>query len=351
MNKIIQNSFVYIVVFCITYFIYVYPFETLSNLLFNKITSMRASLYYTVIISALVIFYFRSSENFKPLRYFVYEGMGIGFISFWVVTIANLISFLIPMYASFLGFISLFIIFILSIISIYYGNKVFSKEINIQSNKIDSKKSFIFISDIHLGSNSPQHLKKIINLINEYKFDFILIGGDLIDSSKIDISVLRLFNSFNSPIFYVTGNHEYYIKNSNQFLNNLKLFNIQHVSNKSLPIDYINLIGINDNLTPQSQIEYVMKNIDNNKYNLLLIHKPSIWTKINKNIDLMLSGHTHNGQIFPFNLFVRIKFKFKYGLFTHDKSHLYVSSGAASWGPKMRLGTFNEIILFHLLPN
>ena len=62
----------------------------------------------------------------------------------------------------------------------------------------------------------------------------------------------------------------------------------------------------------------------------------------------MLSGHTHNGQIFPFNFFVRMQFKFKYGLYDSNNSKLYVSSGSGTWGPKMRLGTFNEIILFNL---
>tara|TARA_B100000963_G_C22477092_1_gene602908 strand:- start:17 stop:214 length:198 start_codon:yes stop_codon:yes gene_type:complete len=58
----------------------------------------------------------------------------------------------------------------------------------------------------------------------------------------------------------------------------------------------------------------------------------------------MLSGHTHNGQIFPFNIFVKLKFKNLYGLYKSKESFLYVSSGVGCWGPKMRLGTQNEII-------
>ena len=58
----------------------------------------------------------------------------------------------------------------------------------------------------------------------------------------------------------------------------------------------------------------------------------------------MLSGHTHNGQIFPFNFIVKLKFKFIYGLYSMNNSNLYVSSGVACWGPKIRLGSKNEII-------
>ena len=84
------------------------------------------------------------------------------------------------------------------------------------------------------------------------------------------------------------------------------------------------------------------------KFNLTLIHKPSIWDKIHKETDLMLAGHCHNGQLKPFNLFVKLQFKYIYGLYSFNNSKLFVSSGAATWGPKMRLGTFNEIIFFHL---
>ena len=348
MNKLIQSSIFYLVVFCVTYFIYVYPFEILNELLFNEITNRRVSFYYTIIISILIIFYFRSFESLKPLRFFVFEGMGIGFISFWIVTSAYLVSLFMPEFSYILGILSIILIFFLIIISIYYGNKIFSKEINISSKKINSNKSFIFISDVHLGSNSSKFLDKIISIIIKHKYDFVLIGGDLIDSSLFDYSCLIKFKKLNCPVYFVTGNHEYYIKNSKDFIKSLEKYNIRHISNDTELIDNINLIGIDDNLSKNKQIDIINDKINNDKYNLLLIHKPSLWLDIRDRIDLMLSGHTHNGQIFPFNYFVRIQFKFKYGLYKFNKSQLYISSGAGTWGPKMRLGTSNEIILFNL---
>ncbi len=350
MNKIIQNSLFYLVVFCVTYFIYVYPFEILNELIFNEVVNRRISFYYTIIISILIIFYFRSYESLKPLRFLIFEGMGIGFISFWVVTFFYILSFFMSNYSYLFGLLSLFVIFTLTLISFYYGNKIFTKELNINSHKIQKKFSFIFISDIHLGSNNKKHLIKIISKIKNFEFNFILIGGDLIDSSKADLNSLTDFKQLKCPIYFVTGNHEYYIKNSNEFIKNLNQYNIQHISNNSKFLDDINLIGIDDNLSNDKQIEIVNKNIKKENFNLLLVHKPSIWLKIRNNIDLMLSGHTHNGQIFPFNLFVRLQFKFKYNLYNYNNSNLYVSSGSGPWGPKMRLGTFNEVILFNLSP-
>jgi uncharacterized protein len=348
MKKIFQNSLFYLVIFCITYFIYIYPIEILNELLFNVIANRRVSLFYTIIISVLIIFYFRSYVALKPLRIFVYEGMGIGFLSFWVVSFFYFLNFFFPTFSFFLGLISLFIIILFTLISFYFGSKVYSKEVNISSNKIINDKSFIFISDIHLGSNNKKHLVNIITKIKEKKYDFILIGGDLVDSSSADLSSLNEFKKLKCPIYFVTGNHEYYIKNSNDFIKKLSDFNIQHISNENKIIENINLIGIDDNISTENQIEIINNKINEENFNLLLIHKPSVWSNVRSRIDLMLSGHTHNGQIFPFNFLVRIQFKYKFGIYNFNDSNLYVSSGSGPWGPKMRLGTRNEIILFNL---
>ena len=80
----------------------------------------------------------------------------------------------------------------------------------------------------------------------------------------------------------------------------------------------------------------------------MIVHKPSIWKKASFKANLMLSGHTHNGQIFPFNLIVKLKFPQNYGLYKNNNNHLYVSSGSATWGPKIRIGSNNEIIYIEL---
>ena len=151
---------------------------------------------------------------------------------------------------------------------------------------------FIFISDIHLGSNSERHLLKNNNEIKKYKIDFILIGGDLIDSSSASIESLKHFKNLKCPIYFVTGNHEYYIKNSTSIISNLNKYNIQHISNQSIIFKDLNLIGIDDNLLKINKMKLLNNNLKETNYNLLLVHKPSIWDKINDNLDLMLSGHT-----------------------------------------------------------
>ena len=228
------------------------------------------------------------------------------------------------------------------------GRLVFFKNIKIFSSKISNNYNFIFISDIHLGSNVENHLKNILKKISKIKYDFLLIGGDLIDSSNFDIKKLSIFKSIEKPIFFVSGNHEYYLLNYNQKFKEFNNFGIKILKNESVLFKELNIIGIDDRQSNTDKYKKSYNLTSKLKFNLLLVHKPSIWNNIKDNIDLMISGHTHNGQIFPFNFFVKLQFRYTYGLYKNFNSNLYVSSGSGCWGPRIRLGTSNEVVLFEL---
>ena len=127
-------------------------------------------------------------------------------------------------------------------------------------------------------------------------------------------------------------------------------FNIKFLDNQTLTIDDINLIGVSDNISIKQKINFVKENTNRNAFNITLVHKPNIWKDVKSYSDLMLSGHTHNGQIFPFNLLVKLQFKYIYGLYKAGTSKLYVSSGIGCWGPKMRIGSNNEIVQILIHP-
>ena len=158
-------------------------------------------------------------------------------------------------------------------------------------------------------------------------------------------------NQISKPIYFVTGNHEYYLKDYNKKLTLLSKFGINILNNANTNIDTINIIGVDDKQTSKDQLDASIKLISKQYYNLLLIHKPSIWNEIKGDVDLMLSGHCHNGQIIPFNLMVKLQFKYIYGLYSFNGSNLYVSSGSGCWGPRLRVGTNNEIVAIELNPN
>ena len=338
----------YIILFVLTYLFYIFPFETLSKYLSNEITSYEYSIINTIIFFILIVYYLRSHSTFKPLKIFVYEGLGIGFISFLIILISLLFNSFNSISEKYIGVMSLLIIVIISIYGMFNARKVLLKNINIESSKINKSYNIIFISDVHLGTNTSKHLSKILSKIETLKYDFLLIGGDLIDSSSFKLNNLNLFNNIKKDIYFVNGNHEYYLKDFKNKIEQLKKFNIKVLKNSSMQINEINIIGIDDLQSKYSKIKFVEKLNKKNLFNLVLSHKPDIWDNIKCKSDLMLSGHTHNGQIFPFNFLVKLKFKYIYGIYEYKKSKLYVSSGAGCWGPKLRIGSSNEIVNIQL---
>ena len=261
-----------------------------------------------------------------------------------VVSICVSFNYILQFNTFFIGIISLILIILIYLFGSYNARTINIKKIDIKSPNLLKNYQVLFISDVHLGSNNTNHLVKIIKKIKKINFDFLLIGGDLIDSSSFNFKDLNILNEINKPIYFVSGNHEYYLKDFQNKMSQLSSFNIKHLKNTKIQIENINLIGIDDNQTEKSKIDFANKLCDDNLFNLVVCHKPDIWQKLNCKNYLMLSGHTHNGQIFPFNFVVKLKFKFIYGLYSMNNSNLYVSSGAACWGPKIRLGSKNEII-------
>ena len=115
MKKTYQDSIFYLVVFATSYFIYIYTFEILSDFILNEKISRQNSFYSTLFVSFLVIYYFRSHNTFFLLKLFVHEGMGVGFISFWIINLALIISLTNFLNDYQLGITSLTFIILLSI--------------------------------------------------------------------------------------------------------------------------------------------------------------------------------------------------------------------------------------------
>ena len=333
-----------------SYLIFIFPFETISSWL-GHTTSIQETILSTAFVYLVCLYYFRSKSSNKLIKLFVYEGMGIGTISLFIVIFILAISLVINISDN----QKIFIYFLTFIPSIIYGfinaKNLSVKQLKFSHSKIKKNLSFVFLSDIHIGSNNSKILKKIVPLINQQNPSFVLIGGDLIDSSSFKIQDLDEMKNINAPIYFVTGNHEYYIEDSQKHLSDFKNQNIKVLDNQSLLKEQINIIGLSDNLKKNDKINKFEQLFDSDYFNLLLVHQPSIWNALKEKANLTLSGHTHNGQIFPFNLIVKIQFPQIYGVYSHLKNYLYVSSGAATWGPKIRIGSKNEILNIELSNN
>jgi hypothetical protein len=211
-------------------------------------------------------------------------------------------------------------------------------------------------SDLHLGNLiRRERLADWVELINRQNPDIILFAGDIFDhsydavvSQKMDLELLKLKATYG--VYAVPGNHDYYA-GIDRVLDFLKRSGIRVLRDSTVTIDnQVILIGRDDRTNPQRKsLDVVMDSVSNGLPKILLDHQPgSLEESAQQGIDLHISGHTHNGQIFPYNKLVSKIYGLGYGYRQTDGTHFYVSSGLGLWGAPIRLGTQSEIAVFRI---
>ena len=120
MHKAFQNALFYIIVFTLTYFLFVYPFEILNEFLFLEREERRISFLYTLVISSVLILYYRYQNKFRYLRFLVNEGVAIGFISFIYVNILIFLNLFLKLNSFYAGIIVMILIILSFILSFYF---------------------------------------------------------------------------------------------------------------------------------------------------------------------------------------------------------------------------------------
>jgi predicted MPP superfamily phosphohydrolase len=241
----------------------------------------------------------------------------------------------------------------LTVYSVYNAWSPSVVTVQLPSDKEHPPMRFVQISDVHIGSRSQRFLEHVIDKVNALDPEFLCITGDFIDQSGIGEEQLAALTRVAGPIYFSIGNHEKY-EDLDQIVQRLQNLGVKVLRNEDHHHEeHLQVIGIDDR-EDHHQVERELAGIDihDHKFVLLLYHRPrGHEAAAAAGVDLMLSGHTHNGQIVPFNLLVNRVFEKAAGLFRHDDTHLYVSAGTGTWGPTMRLGTRSEITLFEISPN
>ena len=146
----LKKLFSFIFLFLITYLIYVYPFDILLYFLFNESIVKLSSLYFSIFFTFILIYYFSYRSSFIILRLFVYEGMGIGFLSFWIVNLGILVDLLLDVKLYYLGLVCIAIIIVFTIKSLINGRSIILKNIKILSEKVKRDYKLIFIREVLL---------------------------------------------------------------------------------------------------------------------------------------------------------------------------------------------------------
>jgi hypothetical protein len=224
--------------------------------------------------------------------------------------------------------------------------------------------SIVQLSDIHVGPTiKHDYVQAVVDRVNALGADLVAITGDVVDGEVSRLSrhtapLGRLKARHGS--FLVTGNHEYY-SGADQWIAEYRRIGLRVLMNEHATLDHngraLTVAGITDfsaHLFDEAQRSDPAKALLGSPADvpkILLAHQPrSADAAEAAGFDLQLSGHTHGGQFWPWNLFVRLQQPYTAGLNRHGRLWVYTSRGTGYWGPPKRFGAPAEITRIRLIP-
>ncbi len=253
------------------------------------------------------------------------------------------------------------IAFFLALAALHEGVKVPAvRTLTITTPKVTESVDMVVLSDLHLYRSLLTHkLRGIVERTNAIHPDIIVLPGDTIDDRPNQIQPqLRALSELKAKhgLFATDGNHEFYVGRA-QAGAALEETGITRLTNTgvSLP-NGVFIAGIPDHRTVrqfggQADLNAALAGSTPDMYRVLLSHRPDIAPQAAKaGLDLQVSGHTHGGQIFPFQMIAKWFNGYLQGRYTVGDMMLYVSAGAGQWGPQMRLFAPAEIVHIRLVP-
>lgn len=224
--------------------------------------------------------------------------------------------------------------------------------------------NIVLVSDLHLGTMTPKLLQKHVETINALHPDLVLMAGDqfvLKQKDVVEMGYADILRKIQAPkgVYAVNGNHEThhgYLRPENRADDFYRSMNICLLSDTALVIDgQLALIGRIDSTRSfrRRNLDELTENLPENVPVILLDHQPEDLRAAQRcGIDLQLSGHTHNGQLFPMNLWqwgtCLLTGKLHHGYRKVGNTQYYVTAGLGGSGEPVRVGTTGEIVLIKL---
>lgn len=229
------------------------------------------------------------------------------------------------------------------------------EHVNVKIKNLKQPYKIVQLSDIHIaGLVDATFIKSIVQRVNVLTPDIVVITGDLIDidvsNAKDALNELKKLQA-KYGIYFIVGNHEYF-HGIEKIISAVKELGIRVLENENVYIGEagtgFNLAGVYDvfGYRTNAYIPNLHKALldKQDAPTVLLAHQPRFIEEVKEGVDLMLSGHTHGGQIYPFRFLVRLLQPYIEGLHQHNENlQIYVNKGTGFWGPPMRLGASSEI--------
>lgn len=260
----------------------------------------------------------------------------------------------------------------LSLALVGYGlmdaRRVVIRQLSFETSRLattDDPLNIVVLSDLHLGSIEPLgRLKRVLGAFDPAKIDMLVCTGDIIDSGLEAADwpeAARLLARLQPPLgkWAIYGNHEHITDRalaapfSKSFY---KAAGIRLINDASVDLGPVRLVGLED-----SRFSREARSVDRilmsmlpqgpRPFTIVLRHQPLVVPEALGRFDLQLSGHTHRGQMWPFRYVVAAIYDYVYGRFDLGQgSRLYVTTGAGTWGPPVRVGASPEVVMIKLKP-
>jgi uncharacterized protein len=217
-------------------------------------------------------------------------------------------------------------------------------------------RSVALVTDLHLGNvRGRRFVRRLVARLRKLQPEAVFIGGDMFDGTKVRADdLVQPWRDLQVPagIYFVSGNHEEF-GDRGPYLAAVQRAGIRVLNNEKTSVQGLQLVGVHDAEAGEPQLFAKIlqaAKLDPSQASILLAHQPSnLAVPQEAGISLQLSGHTHGGQFWPWNLVAaKVHKQFVYGLNRFGPLSVLTSSGAGTWGPPLRVGTRAEIVLIRL---
>lgn len=238
----------------------------------------------------------------------------------------------------------------------YRNPKVEHLNLALEGKSAGEKMRIVAISDVHLGyGTGVKALERYVEMINAQNPDVVLIVGDLIDNSVkplLNKPFDAVLSKIRAPqgIYMVPGNHEY-ISNMDKAVDYLKNTSVVLLRDSVVTLpNGIQIVGRDDRSNRRRKsLSDLLASTDKHGPTIVLDHQPYHVAQADSlGVDVLLCGHTHHGQVFPFNLVTDHLYEQSHGYRKWSHTHVWVSSGLSLWGPPFRIGTQSDLAVIEL---
>ena len=342
-------------------------FNLYSPIISRKIWLAGIAFTFVTIIIGVIVF----PTTAHPIGKTIYILGGIISSALIFILLAVIVSDLLNLILNFnnntRAVISIALALFLGVYGIWSSFSIQIKTITIPIKGLESEINALHLTDVHLGNfRGKNQIARIVEKINELKPDVIFNTGDMFDSKahfgeKMD--VLEPLNNLTIPHYFVYGNHDEHV-DEKKVIDLMRKANAKVLLNEVTSFRELQIVGLNNMAVdrdtfdphvnpsaPTIQETIELLEIHPDRPTVVLHHRPEgVKYMYKKGADLLLAGHTHAGQLFPFTFLAKNMFTYNRGLYNFEEMVIYVSEGIGTIFSPVRLATRSEMTLIKLVP-